>query len=116
MAKRATVVDAAEAVERRGKRKWRELKQVEPVKFKRHGDSVEGEFRRAREVRVDGRVSTIYDLRDERGRNLSFWGTPYLDSRLGDVGPGSYIRVTYVEDEDVGQDSPMRVFRIEVGE
>lgn len=97
-------------------RKFREVEQGGEIVKLDLGESLEGTLKASRSVKVKGRDATIYDIKAEDGKLYSIWGTAFLDQRMANVDVGQYLRITYEEDRDVGQDSPMRVFKVEVAE
>jgi hypothetical protein len=110
----AALAEAAEKQQTPRARKFRELTDPVVFAFETIGQQVEGELVKVKDVRIRGkRDAVIYTLRQDNGERRQVWGTAYLDQRLAEVELGTYVRITYTEDEDVGQDSPMRKFRVE---
>lgn len=95
-------------------RKFREVEAGGEIIKLDVGESIEGDLVAARSVRVKGRDAMIYDIKSPDGKLYSMWGTAYLDQRMAAVEKGAYLRITFTEEQDVGQDSPMRVFKVEV--
>lgn len=114
--KARALVAAAQKAQSGSKRVFTEIKGSAVFKFSKIGQSIEGTLVKVKRPKVKGRDAVIYRVQHDDGTYTSFWANSYLDQRMEDVAIGTYVRVTYVDDEDVGEASPMRVFKAEVSQ
>ncbi len=89
---------------------------VPSVRFTGFGQKVVGTYvkRREREGRFGREI--VADIRDEGGDIKAVVLTQDLIAKMAKVSIGSMVRITYVQDLDVGQRSPMRIFDVEAAE
>jgi superfamily II DNA or RNA helicase len=84
------------------------------VQWKRHGQSVEGVYiGRERKANKWGGQTDFHTIQ-EPDRVYSLAGTVDLQRKLAGVTAGAVVRVTYLDDRDVGQKYPMRLFEVRV--
>lgn len=90
-------------------------------KFESIGESLTGliQKRRVNPARVVGdarfKEQSLWDLRGGNGELWTINGNFDLDSKLKKVRVGSKVRVTYVDDKDLGADiNPMRIYKVEI--
>lgn len=87
------------------------------VVFDMVGDEFTGKYLGTRMVDSSDPTERPYQqARLERNGELFFMNTNHsLRAGLKDVRAGSLIRITYTDNFDTGQASPMKIFRVEVG-
>lgn len=92
------------------------------IVFDSLGDEFTGKFLGTRMVEAQDPNDRPYQQARFEGIGENDSGTVYftnlghsLRTGLKDVRAGSIVRVTYTDDLDTGQASPMKTFRVEVG-
>jgi hypothetical protein len=88
--------------------------------FNKIGDFIEGTYVKQR-ISDSGNFGpqAVYDIRPEGGELRTVTGTFDLKSKMAKVPVGSYVRIEYVNNKDVGVNrdgtpkQPMKVFRVQ---
>jgi hypothetical protein len=91
------------------------------------GQSVEGTYKSKRKnparIGNDGqrfKEQSLYDIEGDAGDLWTLNGNFDLDTKFRKVRIGSYVRVTFVSEEEVGSDNrglaPRRIFKVEVSD
>lgn len=84
------------------------------IVFDSMGDSFVGKFLGTRQI--DNADGNYTQARFEANGEVYFTNLGYsLRRGLSNVRVGSLVRVTWTDEQDTGQASPMRIFRVEVG-
>lgn len=92
-------------------------------KFESAGDSVEGIYKSMRRNAakivddVKFKSQNVYDLESDDGELHSIGGNFDLDDKMRRVKKGSYVKITYKDDETISDNpeiAPMKVFIVEV--
>jgi len=83
---------------------------VEWYNFEQVGDTVEGRIEEIFTDRYDNQRIKIWDPVGEKFMVLP--GHTQLQRYARMLSPGEYIRVTLEGEEDVGRDSPMRIYAV----
>jgi hypothetical protein len=88
----------------------------EQIIFDTVGDAFVGLFTGKREVEVDGGTFTLLTFMGAGGKRYQTNAGWKLENGFmdADIKRGDIVRVTYVQDVDTGQPSPMKDFRVEV--
>jgi hypothetical protein len=87
----------------------------EKIEWER-GVPIEGAFIAKRYVTMDGEKDpTLQLIFEVKGLGRMFtWAGPKLSEAFEHVTEGSYVRVTWTDDKNVGRPSPMKVFSVQV--
>jgi hypothetical protein len=88
--------------------------------FSRLGDAIEGTYVKQR-ISDSGNYGPqpVYDIRQEDGALRTVTGTFDIKSKMAKVPIGAYVKITYVNNKDVGVNrdgtpkQPMKVFRVQ---
>jgi hypothetical protein len=79
------------------------------------GKPLIGAFIAKREVTSDdGELLTMLVFADRTAGRVFTWAGPKLKEAFEHVTPGSYVRVEWIDDKDVGRPSPMKMFSVKV--
>ena len=94
---------------------WKAIELPEIVKFDTKGDAMEGTYLRT-EVIGKGEDAFEVFVFEHEDDNDGLWSTAAsagLAPLMRDIKPGTYCRVSYLDDRDTGQPSPMKVMKVE---
>ena len=91
---------------------WKTVSDKEKFEFAEKDDFVEGKLIACRKTRFD---CNVYDLQDNDGANLYFFGCSMLDTILPEL-VGKKIKITYLGKVDLDAGRTMRDYNVDVWE